>query len=127
MSDESKYLKNVPLEVGDEVIAMKIGDKYNTSIKGGMRRKVTSVNKIQGITMYGVKWMNGGYLALTDAKVCKKCDNEFAAEIETCNECKIPLEPLDMWRKVNKSKETKLDESFLFETTKKQMIKKLKY
>jgi hypothetical protein len=41
--------------------------------------------------------------------------------------CNVPLKPLDQWRKLNKSEETKLDEGFLFETTKKQMIKKLKF
>ena len=126
MSNETKYLKNVPLEVGDQVVAVTIGDPY-TNIRGGMKGKVTSVNNFQGVTIYGVKWINGNYLGLTDAKKCPQCNKEFAPKNETCNECNVPLKPLDQWRKLNKSEETKLDEGFLFETTKKQMIKKLKF
>jgi hypothetical protein len=126
MSNETKYLKNVPLEVGDQVVAVTIGDPY-TNIRGGMKGKVTSVNNFQGVTIYGVKWINGNYLGLTDAKKCPQCNKEFAPKDETCNVCNVPLKPLDQWRKLNKSEETKLDEGFLFETTKKQMIKKLKF
>lgn len=126
MSEHSKYIKNAPLQVGDEVVAVTIGDPY-TNIRGGMKGKVISINNIQGTTIYGVKWMNGSYLGLTDTKVCPECKNEFRSEEEMCKKCEVPLKPLDQWRKLNKSEETKINESFLFETTKKQMIKKLKF
>jgi hypothetical protein len=102
MAKRIKYLKNAPLEVGDEVVCVNMDDQFSP-IKAGTTGVVKSVSNVQGSNVYYVKWDSGSNLAL--------------------------LEGVDQWRKVEtegSDDEDELNEGFMFFTTKRAIIKEIK-
>jgi hypothetical protein len=99
MANRIKYLKNAPLEVGDEVVCVNMDDNFSP-VKAGTPGVVKSVSDVQGSKVYYVKWDSGSSLAL--------------------------LEGVDQWRKAVKEDEEDLNEGFMFFTTKRAIIKEIK-
>jgi hypothetical protein len=102
MAKRVKYLKNAPLEAGDEVVCVNMDDQFSP-VKAGTTGVVKSVSNVQGSNVYYIKWDSGSNLAL--------------------------LEGVDQWRKVAKEdddEEEQLSEGFMFFTTKRAIIKEIK-
>jgi hypothetical protein len=84
MAKRVKYLKNAPLEVGDEVVCVNMDDQFSP-VKAGTTGVVKSVSNVQGSNVYYVKWDSGSSLALLDGvdqwrKVAKEDDEEQLSE-----------------------------------------------
>ena len=80
MAKRVKYLKNAPLEAGDEVVCVNMDDQFSP-VKAGTTGVVKSVSNVQGSNVYYVKWDSGSSLALLDGvdqwrKVAKEDDDE---------------------------------------------------
>ena len=102
MAKRVKYLKNAPLEAGDEVVCVNMDDQFSP-VKAGTTGVVKSVSNVQGSNVYYIKWDSGSNLAL--------------------------LEGVDQWRKVAKEdddEEEQLSEGIMFFTTKRAIIKEIK-
>lgn len=101
MAKRVKYLKNAPLEAGDEVVCVNMDDQFSP-VKAGTTGVVKSVSNVQGSNVYYVKWDSGSSLALLDG--------------------------VDQWRKVAKEdeEEEQLSEGFMFFTTKRAIINEIK-
>lgn len=103
MASRIKYLKNAPLEVGDEVVCVIMDDNFSP-VKSGTPGVVKSVSNVQGSNVYYVNWASGSKLAL--------------------------LEGVDQWRKVvsedDEEEDRQLSEGFMFFTTKRALIKEIK-
>jgi len=102
MAKRVKYLKNAPLEAGDEVVCVNMDDQFSP-VKAGTTGVVKSVSNVQGSNVYYIKWDSGSSLAL--------------------------LEGVDQWRKVAKEdddEEEQLSEGFMFFTTKRAIINEIK-
>ena len=105
MAKRVKYLKNAPLETGDEVVCVNMDDQFSP-VKAGTTGVVKSVSNVKGSNVYYIKWDSGSSLALLDG--------------------------VDQWRKVAKEdddeedEERQLSEGFMFFTTKRAIIKEIK-
>jgi len=103
MGKKIKYQKNAPLKEGDKVICIYMEDEFSP-VAGGTPGVVKSVADVFGTKQYYVKWLNGSSLALIDG--------------------------VDQWRKVVEDDETndeqeRLNEGFLFFTTKRALTKQM--
>lgn len=137
MSGKRKLLKNAPLEVGDNILCVKLDDPY-TPIPPGMPGKVKSKSKVFGDVQYYVDWKNGSRLALIEQKYCPKCNKTYVREDEECKWDKCPgftetgehpkLSWTDQWMKVVEPTESaeNVSESFMIFKTKKQMMNESK-
>lgn len=90
MAKKIKYINNAPLEVGDQVICVKMDDEFSP-VSPGTPGVVKSVSDVQGDTIYYVSWYTGSKLALISdvdkwKKVVETNDDE-----ESLNESKIVL------------------------------------
>jgi hypothetical protein len=99
MAKRIKYLKNAPLEVGDELVCVNMDDQFSP-VKAGTTGTVKSVSEVMGSKIYYVKWDNGSSLAL--------------------------LDDVDQWRKIVKEDDENLNEGFMFYKTKRAIIKEIK-
>jgi hypothetical protein len=97
MTKKIKYITNAPLEVGDNVIYIKMDDPFS-NIKPGTPGKVVRIDDDTfGIT-YRVHWLDGSKLGLVDG--------------------------VDTWRKVvNTDVESNLQENIILSTTKGKILK----
>jgi len=103
MGKKIKYQKNAPLKEGDKVICIHMEDEFSP-VAGGTPGVVKSVADVFGTKQYYVKWLSGSSLALIDG--------------------------VDQWRKVVEDDETndeqeRLNEGFLFFTTKRALTKQM--
>jgi hypothetical protein len=104
MAKKIKYVKNAPLEVGDNVVCMHMADDFS-AVAGGTPGIVQTVSNVGGQNIYYVKWRSGSKLAL--------------------------LEDVDMWKKVVEEDDDEegqegLAEGILFVTTKNNLLKEIK-
>lgn len=99
MAKKVKYLANAPLEKGDKVICIKMDDPYSP-VTSGTPGIVRRVSDVFGEKQYDVDWKSGSKLALIDG--------------------------VDMWRKVVEVGDDEINESVLFFTTKRAILKETK-
>ena len=102
MAKKIKYVKNAPLEAGDNVVCMHMADEFS-AVAGGTPGVVQRVSDVMGDKIYYVKWRSGSQLALLDG--------------------------VDMWKKVveyDDDEQEKLDESALFTITKGNLLQEIK-
>ena len=105
MAKRVKYLKNAPLETGDEVVCVNMDDQFSP-VKAGTTGVVKSVSNVQGSNVYYVKWDSGSSLSLLDGvDQCRKVEKEGDDE---------------------EDEERQLSEGFMFFTTKRAIIKEIK-
>lgn len=118
-----KLILNAPLSNDDIVVCKQMDDfsidsntgkKIYNGIPMGMRGKVDRVNILGDEVHYVVKWQNGSFLGLIDAKVCNKCHSTNKRESTVCNQCgSNDLRNVDEWWKVEDDQDSNVTENFI--------------
>ena len=89
--EKIKLIKNAPLEVGDQVMCVRLKDIHSpvpTGVKGTVKR----VSEIHNEKIYYVDWKNGSKLALIEGEdQWRKMTTASDSEEEKLSESKIVL------------------------------------
>jgi hypothetical protein len=65
--EKIKLIKNAPLEVGDQVLCVRMKDDYSP-VPTGVKGVVKKVSNVFGVNQYYVDWKNGSRLALIEGE-----------------------------------------------------------
>jgi hypothetical protein len=65
--EKIKLIKNAPLEVGDQVMCVRMKDDFSP-VPTGVKGVVKSVSDFNGEKLYYVHWKNGSKLALLEGE-----------------------------------------------------------
>ena len=65
--EKIKLIKNAPLEVGDQVMCVRMKDDFSP-VPTGVKGVVKSVSDFNGEKLYYVHWKNGSRLALIEGE-----------------------------------------------------------
>jgi len=65
--EKIKLIKNAPLEVGDQVMCVRMKDDFSP-VPTGVKGVVKSVSDFKGEKLYYVHWKNGSKLALLEGE-----------------------------------------------------------
>ena len=89
--EKIKLIKNAPLEVGDQVMCVRMKDDYSP-VPTGVKGVVKNVSEVFGVKQYYVDWKNGSKLALIEGEdQWRKMTTASDSEEENLSESKIVL------------------------------------
>jgi uncharacterized hydantoinase/oxoprolinase family protein len=89
--EKIKLIKNAPLEVGDQVMCVRMKDDYS-AVPTGVKGIVKKVSEVFGVKQYYVDWKNGSKLALIEGEdQWRKITSGSGSDEENLSESKIVL------------------------------------